>query len=458
MKPTRYPPGPTWKTETSRSWKEQLEDAQRGLLVLVRKRFDRFGDIVYFNIRGVPTYAFRHPDQFNEILVTKPSAFYKRTKELGEFLGDGILMSNGETWRKNRRRNNPAFARPKLETYCKIMVEHTQSIVESWRPGETRDISHDMMALALSIVSKALLDYDTRAGGDTNVVAQAMIYLQNTIGGFDPFPRWVPTPMHRKQKAAIRSLDAIIYRMIDECTTNKGHDLVSLLKFTEDADGKMTRTQLRDELLTMFLAGHETTAATMAWCFFALSGHPEIEARFHEELDRVLGGRLPSLEDLDQLDLTKRIVNEVLRVFPPFYLISRVAVEDTEIGGYQIAKGSDLFLWVYHAHHDARWFPDPDIFDPDRFLPDSNRMLHPHAYLPFGLGTRMCIGRHFALAEAGLMLATVGQRFRLRLPPGERVEVGPRLTLGSKRPIMMRIEERPRTAREVVPARVETGT
>jgi cytochrome P450 len=445
--PKKYPPGPTWASESKRPLKELYEEVSRGILPHVRARFRRFGDIYYVTNQGNPMYVTRHPDHLHEVLVTKASSFLKRSKDVNVFLGNGLLTSDGELWRKQRRLIQPAFQRQNIARYAEVMVEHTERLLSRWNAGDVRDVNRDMMELTLSVVCKTLLDHDTH--GDNDAVAQAMAVLQNTAGHLDLFPRWFPSPLHVRQWRAVKALDNIIFPMIDRRTPeNRGEDLISQLKFGASGSGSdedgMERRQLRDELVTLFLAGHETTALSMTWAFFLLAQNPAEEAKLHGEVDRVLGARPPRFEDLDALVHTRLIVQESMRLFPPLYLLPRVAREDTEVAGYEIPAGSEFLCWVYFVHRDDRWFPRATEFRPERFLPDSDEIKHQHAYYPFGAGPRACIGRHFAMVEAQLILAAIAQRFRLRLVPGQDVKLNTRVTLGPMAPIRMTIEARAR--------------
>lgn len=438
MIPSKYPPGPTWSSERKRPLKELYEEVSHGLLPHVRARFKRFGDIYFVKNQKTPMYVTRHPDHLHEILVTRASSFLKRKKDVDMFLGDGLLTSDGELWRKQRRLIQPAFMRQNIARYAEVMVEHTEKLLSEWKSTEVRDINRDMMELTLSVVCKALLDHDTV--GDNDAVARAMTVLQNTAGRIDIFPKWFPSLLHLRQWSAVKALDDIIMPMIDRRTAeNKGDDLISQLKFGGEG---MERQQLRDELVTLFLAGHETTALSMTWAFFLLAQNPAEEAKLHGELARVLGGRSPKFEDLEALVHTRLIVQESMRLFPPLYLLPRVAREDTEVGGYEIAAGSEVLCWVYFVHRDERWYPRATEFRPERFLPESSEIKHPHAYYPFGAGPRACIGRHFAMVEAQLMLAAIAQKFRLRLASGQDVKLNTRVTLGPLQPIRMTLEAR----------------
>ncbi|MCB9650448.1 MAG: cytochrome P450 [Deltaproteobacteria bacterium] len=440
MTSSTFPPGPTFKSEWKRPFREVSEEISQGLLVHVRKRFERFGDI-YFLANRTPVYVTRHPDHVHEVLVTRASSFKKRAQDLDTFLGQGLLTSDGELWRKQRRLIQPAFSHANLVRYAEVMVDLTQQTLAGWRHGEQRDLNREMMELTLAVVCKAVLDYDARRGAN-DVVAHAMSVLQGTAG-LDVLPRWLPNPIHARKKKAADAMDEVIYAIIDERKENPGDDLVSQLLAGTDGEG-MERQQLRDELVTLFLAGHETTALALTWAFFLLAQSPGEEAVLHQELDEVLGDRPPTFADLEHLTLPGLIVQESMRMFPPLYFLPRVAKEDTEVGGYPLAAGSEVLLWIYFMHHDERWFPKPGEFRPQRFLPNSDMLRHRHAYAPFGAGPRACLGKNFALIEAQLLLAAIAQRFRVRLVPGQDVKLNPRVTLGPRAPIQMILEARRR--------------
>lgn len=441
LPPRIHPPGPTFKSEWRRPFKEVAEEVSYGIVHNVRTRFARFGDIYFIDDWRAPVYVTRHPDHAYEVLVSRASSFTKRARDLNTFLGQGLLASDGALWKKQRRAINPAFSHANVIRSADVMVSLTQQAIAPWKSGDRRDLNREMMELTLSVVSKAILDYEA-TGASHDVVAEAMHVLQSTAG-FDVLPRWMPNPIRWRKQRAVKKLDALILSIIDERAQNLGDDLVSQLLRGTDGEG-MARQQLRDELVTLFLAGHETTALTMTWTFFLLAKNAIEEAKLHDELDNVLQGRVPTFADLDKLVHTKACVQEAMRIFPPLYLLPRVAREDTEIGGYQLAKGSEVLLWVYFMHHDARWFPRPAEFRPQRFLPDSGEILHPHAYVPFGAGPRQCIGSRFAMMEATLLLAAIAQRYRIRLAPGQDVKLNPRLTMGPNQPIMVDLEARSR--------------
>lgn len=419
---------------------ERLKLLAEGPITQVRRNFEEAGDLYSLDIDGVRTFVTRHPDHIYEVLVRSGPSFEKNLARLEDFLGKGLLTAEGEHWRRHRRLIQPAFQKEKIKTYAATMTRYADELVSRWRPGLVIDLGREMSEVTLRVVSKTLLDHE--AVGSEDTVAHAITVVQDTSARLDPFPAWVPTPSHLARKKAIRDFDRIVFEIIDGRAAGVGDDLVSQLKAMTDQEGGIDRKQLRDEIITLFLAGHETTAQAMTWVFFLLAGYPDEEQKLHAELDRELEGRPPTFEDLPRLERTRWIFQEALRMFPPLYLLLRYATADVEVGGYVAEKGTQIMIWSYFTHRDARWFPEPNLFDPGRWAEGSGRVLHPHAYLPFGLGSRTCIGRHFATVESTLLLATIAQRYRLRRTDDDPVHLNPRLTLGASRPIRMRLEPR----------------
>jgi cytochrome P450 len=304
-------------------------------------------------------------------------------------------------------------------------------------------VSREMMELTLRIVSKALFDH--RVHGETDRVASAMRVFRRAFSSLDAIlPDWLPTPSKQRALAALADMDAIIYELIDSPRREKGRDLLAALKATADeADGTgMSRRQLRDELVTLFIAGHETTSHALSWTFYLLSKHPEVAHKLHAELDRVLAGRAPSWSDLEHLPYAEQVLSESMRLYPPAYVIARVAVADAEVAGYTIPRGADIVLWAYHTHHDARWFPEPERFDPERFAPARRKQLPSCAYIPFGAGTRTCIGKQFAMMEALLVLACTARRYTLSSAPDVVVGRDMSVTLAPRGGLPMQVHTR----------------
>jgi cytochrome P450 len=292
-----------------------------------------------------------------------------------------------------------------------------------------------MMRLTLEIVAKTL--FDAEISGDTADASVAMETLMRCFvartGSLVTAPHWVPTPLNLRVERAIRRLEQILVTIIAErrqSGADRG-DLLSILLHAQDEESgrRMSDQQLRDEVMTLFMAGHETTANTLAWAWFLLAGHPDVEARLHAELDLVLGGRPPVVADLPRLSFTESVVNETLRVYPTVWMIGREAIEPVELGGYRIPAGTTVFMSQWVVHRDSRWFDEPEVFRPERWEGGLIQRIHRYAYFPFGGGPRICIGNNFALMEATLILATLAQKFRLILAPDAVVTPLPTMTL-----------------------------
>lgn len=412
---------------------------------------EQYGDLVYFKLGPQPVFLLNNPDYIRDALVTHNRNFMKgeglqRAKRL---LGEGLLTSEGEFHLRQRRLAQPAFHRQRIAGYAATMVEYAARTRDEWRAGETRDIAREMMRLTLAIAGKTLFDADVESEADE--IGEA---LTTTFALFNrvslPFAQWLdrlPLPATKRFQKARQRLDSTIYRIINErraAAVDRG-DLLSMLIAARDDEGDgtgMTDEQLRDEAMTIFLAGHETTANALTWTWYLLSQHPEVAARFHAEIDEALKGRLPSAEDFPRLRYTEMVLAESMRLYPPAWLIGRRALSDYQINGYRIPARSILLLSQYVTHHDARFFPDPFRFDPERWTPEARESRPKFSYFPFGGGPRLCIGEHFAWMEGVLVLATIAQRFRMRLAPGHPVEMQPLVTLRPKHGMKLILEAR----------------
>ena len=428
---------------------------QAGLLFdpfgVVAGRFARYGDLYRVTTRHGALFVARHPDHLRDVLVTHASKYTKQHsafRQLARVLGDGLLTSDGATWQRQRRMVQPAFARARMDGYADAMVAEASRTVAGWRDGEAREVSADMMELTLRVVSRTLFGHD--AGGDVGDVARAMKDFQSIAARPDLLPAWMPSPWRRRLDRAVATLDRIIHDIIarrrEAGAAGKGDDLLQMLvdAVDEEGDGQgLSLQEMRDQLVTLFLAGHETTSHALTWTLYLLSQNPAAESRLHAELDAVLAGRAPTLADLDALPYTEQVIKESMRLYPPVYMIARQAAEDTTIGGHHVPRGSEVVLWVYLTHRDPRWFPDHASFRPERFAPEAEAALPKLAWLPFGAGPRACIGRGFAMMEAKLLLAVMAQRHRLALVPGHRVEVLPRVTLVPRHGMRMTVHARP---------------
>ncbi|MGB8523859.1 MAG: cytochrome P450 [Candidatus Acidiferrales bacterium] len=411
-----------------------------------------YGDIVRIPIGSDARIFLNHPDYIEQVNVIQQSKFHKSklTKDVtGRLLGEGLLISEGDFWRRQRRLAQPAFHRSRINEYAATMVESAEVQVRKWRDGEERDIAQEMMAISLETAVRTL--FGTTLPGEALQVGRSLDFLVRYSLRKARFPIKVPeswpTPANRRAKRETKFLDSLVYRIIDERkevgNTDGRKDLLSLLMSAMDEDGsQMTPKQLRDETMTLFLAGHETTALTLAWTWYLLSKNPAAEVRLHEELRDVLGGRAPAIADLGRLPYLLAVVNEVLRLYPPAYILARTSIAPCTIGGYDFPTGSTIIMAQWVMHRDARYFDDPEAFRPERWLDGLEDRLPAGAYFPFGDGPRRCIGQNFALMEALLVIATIAQKFQLQLVPGQKIVPEALVTLRPRNGIRMRIDAR----------------
>jgi cytochrome P450 len=427
---------------------------RRDPISFIERMAREYGDISYFRMGPQDVYFLNHPDLVKDVLVTHQQNFTKgralqRSKRL---LGEGLLTSEGDFHRRQRRLAQPAFHRQQIASYAEAMTAYAARMRETWRDGETLDISHEMMRLTLAIVGKTLFDTDVEAEADE--IGEAMTDIVGLFNSlmmpFSELLEKLPLPQKRRFDRAKQRLDATIYRMIEERRraggTSERHDLLSMLLAArdEESDGAgMTDTQVRDEALTIFLAGHETTANAMSWTWYLLSEHREAEARLHREIDEVLGdGRLPTFEDAARLRYTEMVLAESMRLYPPAWAIGRLSINEHEIAGYVLPPRSLVLMSPYVMHRDERYFPDPLRFDPERWTPEAREARPQFAYFPFGGGARRCIGEGFAWMEGILLIATLAQRFSLRHVPSHTVGLQPAITLRPKGGMPMKLQKR----------------
>ncbi len=369
----------------------------------------RYGDIVGIRVVNFRNIFVNHPDLIEEVLVTHPRRYVKGRvlRANRHVFGEGLLTSEGDFWLRQRRLAQPAFHRARIASYAETMVDYTQRILESWRGGEERDVHQEMMRLTLRIVGKTLFDADVaRDAQDVGKSLELLLELGANFRRTLFIPHWVPTPTNLRIKREIRFIEGILYRIIGECRASGRDtgDLLSMLLHAQDEDGsRMTDKQLRDETITLFLAGHETTASTLSWTWWLLAQNPAVEAKLHAELDAVLGGRPALLDDLSKLTYTGNVITEALRLYPPAWGLARVVIEDHELGGYPVRKGMGVAMAQWVVHRDTRWYDSPEEFRPERWENDFIKRIPRFAYFPFGGGPRQCIGNAFALMEATLI-------------------------------------------------------
>jgi cytochrome P450 len=381
-----------------------------------------YGPLSAFRLGQQQTYLVNHPDLIREVLQTQARRFVKSksTERIKVVLGEGLLTSEGEFHLRQRRLAQPAFYQPRLASYAAVMSEEAERACAGWRPGQSVSVDQTMMALTLRIVTRTL--FSAQLEEDHAEVGEAVTGLLKLfpllVLPFSEYLHRIPIlPVSRQMLAARARLDAIVYRIIRErrASGESGNDLLGMLLAARDEeDGQtMSDRQVRDEVLTLFLAGHETTAVALTWTWWLLSLHPETERRLHAELDQVLGGRPPALADYAELRFTEQVLAESMRLFPPAWAMGRRAIEPVELGGHRLPANSVCIVSPYVLHRTPEYWPEPERFNPDRFRPEAREARHRLAYLPFGAGPRICIGERFAWMEGVLALATIARKWRL---------------------------------------------
>jgi len=432
-----------------------LPAVRHDTLGFVRDTFRQYGDVASYWLGPIRSHLISHPDGVHQILQERVKNYTKDHISYGMvrwIIGDGLLTSQGETWLRQRRLVQPAFHRQRITALSAMMVARTEAMLDHWDGAKEYDrprmINDEMMRLALGIVGDALFgsnvtEQATTVSRSFNLLNEQLITRFRTANLLPPL---LPTRINREWWNALRELDSVVYAIISARRQHNedSGDLLSMLMLARDAEtgAQMDDQALRDEVITMLLAGHETTATALSWVWGLLSLHPEVAERLYAEVDAVLGGRLPTADDVPRLSYTRMVIDETMRLYPPVYLLSRKVVNDDEIGGYRIPKGTAIDICPYITHRHPEFWPDPERFDPERFTPEQVARRHKQAYFPFSAGPRMCIGNTFALMEAILILATVARRYRLRLaspelPPGE-----PLITLRPKGGMPMLVEPR----------------
>lgn len=415
------------------------------------ERASKIGPFVRVDLARMHGVLVTDPEIVEAICVTQNRQFRKDrfARDLQQVLGTGLLTSDGDFWRRQRRLAQPAFHKERVAGYASTMVQLARAAVDAWRDGESRDAHADMMRLTLDIVGKTLFGADV--GSRARQIARCLEHVtaRYADGVAMSVPHWdkLPTPLNRRFRTATERLDGIVRDLLQshrDGRTGDGRDLLSMLMAARDEDGSaMSDDQLRDEAITILLAGHETTAIALTFTWALLSRHPEVRARLETELDAVLPrGAHPTHADLPRLVFAERIVREALRLYPPAWSIGREAAEDVELGGRRFAAGTWFWFVPWAMHRDDRWFENPERFDPDRWAGDLAKRIPRFAYFPFGGGPRQCIGNAFATMEATLCLATIAREVRLEVPPDYRLELLPAVTLRPKHGLRVRVARR----------------
>jgi cytochrome P450 len=445
-KKKEHAPGPKSKTPG-----DQLMAISRDPLKFLMKVARDYPDVAHFKLGPQHTFLLSHPDYIQNVLVAHDWNFLKgrglqRAKKV---LGKGLLTSEGNFHRRQRRLSQPAFHRQRIAGYAEIMAEYAWRRGEQWKAGETRDLAQEMMSLTLAIVAKTLFDADveTEAKEIGHALGEVLEMFSTFSSPLTEVLDKLPLPRNRRVQQAKMRLDETIYRIIEErhATTEDRGDLLSMLMMAQDTEGDgggMSDEQLRDEVMTLFLAGHETTANALTWTWYLLSQNPDVEARLHAEIDSVLQGKLPTVDAVEQLTYTERVFTEAMRLYPPVWVMGRRAVSGYKVGKYYVPARAIILLSQYVMHHDERYYSEPEKFDPDRWTPEAKAKRPKYAYFPFGGGPRMCIGEQFAWMEGILLIATLAQKWKMRLVPGHPVKMQPLITLRPKHGMRMTIEKR----------------
>jgi cytochrome P450 len=439
------PPGPT-PLELLVS----LPRIQRNPLRYLGDSARQFGDLVHFQAGQVSAYFINHPDGARRVLLDNNANYSKRTLQysaLSTITGRGLLTNEGPAWLRNRRLMQPAFSRGRLDNIYPLVTGSIQPLLEHWQAavesGQPVDLDRDMLRLTLDVVARALFSFDLskEAYTLTGAVMQALDHIISRARNPLALPDWFPSGENLRFRRAVRTLDEVIQTMIHQrrALPEMPDDLLTTLLTACDENGQgLDERQVRDEVITLLIAGHETVASALTWTWYLLSLHPEIRAQMEEEVSRVLDGRTPQPADLPRLETTRRIFMEALRLYPPAWLITRSAIAEDEILGFRIPAEALIILSPFTLHRHAQFWQQPETFNPDRFTSEYQTR---YSYIPFGGGPHLCIGNNFAMIEAQLILAITAQRFRFDLLPDITVEPEPLVTLRPKHGLPIQIKK-----------------
>ncbi|WP_380680285.1 cytochrome P450 [Salinigranum sp. GCM10025319] len=421
---------------------------------------EAYGDVAHFELGPIDTYMITNPADIERVLVTDATKYRKpafQDDAIGDLLGDGLLMSEGETWRNQRELAQPAFLMSRLSGLSELMVDYTEEMLAGWSPGDVIDVEIEMARLTVKIIVEAM--FGSTIDDERVRVVQENLEPLGTRFEPNPFrfaiPDWAPTKENREYAEALSTIEEVVWDLIEEREgTQYGDgdgddgdgdgeepmDLLSILLRARER-GEQTNENLRDEMVTMLLAGHDTTALTLTYTWYLLSEHPDVESRLHDELDSLLDGR-PTFADVRQMEYTEAVLNEAMRLYPPVYTIFREPQVDVRLGGYRIPEGSAVMLPQWAVHRSERYWDSPLEFDPDRWLDERADDRPRFAYFPFGGGPRFCIGKQLSMLEARLILGTVCQEYRLEYERDEPLDLRGSLTMHPRESMEMRVVER----------------
>ena len=405
-----------------------------------------------FTLGSERTYLVTDPTDIERVLVSEASRFRKaqtmRTGSIDDLLGDGLLMSGGEFWQRQRQRAQPAFAPGRVANFGETISGYAEAMLDGWDEGDVVAIDPAMARITVKVIVSVM--FGTELDDPTTETVQNNLEPLGKM--FEPkaaqflLPEWVPTRERIEFERAVDNLEGVLDSLVRQRrgTEDGEMDLLSILLRAQGEVDEVTDELVRDELMTMLLAGHDTTALSLTYTWYLLAQHPEIERRVHDEIDDVLGDEPPTAGDVRDLDLTERVIQEAMRLYPPVYTIFREPSEDVRLGGYDVPEESLVMLPQWGVHRDPRWYDDPETFDPDRWTNDRASDRPNYAYFPFGGGPRHCIGKHLSMLEAQMILATVARSYRLRLAPEQSADLdfAPSLTMHPSEPIRMEVQKR----------------
>lgn len=450
LKPITKLPKPVPTVPAEHWFLKNAQSFRKNQMAFIMKAHDDYGTVVDINLPTKSIISIIDPDDIKHVLVGNNRNYVKDeyTRGLSLALGNGLLTSEGDFWRRQRRIAQPAFRKHRLQRLADTMISATEEMLESWDQKSTSfNLSDEMLVLTSNIATRTLFGVSIENNLEIgNSILFGMRFLVKRFRSIVKLPVWIPTPLNIKFNRAMRLQDRAIYEIIEDRkkSNTEHHDLLAMLMEAEDEETgeKMTPKQLRDECLTLFSAGHETSANALTWTFYLLDQNPEVLEKLIREIDEVLGGRMPSAADIRNLGYTHQVIQEAMRLYPPAWIIGREALEEDEIKGYRIPKKAMVTMCTFALHRRNTLWENPEIFDPDRFTPNRIKARHKYAYIPFGGGPRLCIGTHFAMMEMQLALAMILQKFFIKVVPDQEIKLEPLITLRPYNGIQVTLEKR----------------
>lgn len=444
---TKSPPGPKGEPlfGSSRTY-------SRDPLRFVEAVESAYGDVARFDMGPLDTFMVTDPDAIERVLVSEADRFRKpdfQDDALGDLLGSGLLLSEGETWKRQRKLANPAFSMSRLAGVADRITGHAEALVDDWSPGDEVDVEREMTTVTLDVILDLMMGVELPEDR-VRTIQDQLVPLGRRFEP-NPFrfatPSWVPLPGDHEFASAVSNLEEVLDEIIADREGTVGDeddgpmDLLAVLIRARER-GEQSRDQLRDELMTMLLAGHDTTALTLTYTWFLLSEHPAVERRVHREIDEVLSGDRPSMEHVPEFEYVEWVIEEAMRLYPPVYTLFRTPTRPVELAGYPVPEGASVMLPQWAVHRSDRFWDDPETFDPDRWRPERQGDRHRFTYFPFGGGPRHCIGKHLAMLEAQLILATVASQHSLDFTGETPLRLQPSLTIHPRQTMRMRVGER----------------